>query len=149
MIYTVVKGFVFILSEVVWFDLQLIPFESVVDQATANMHCCYTSFNTSCLVFVPYDHSHKMHTDTLHCTLAAGGFAWPAVTITELSGQICVRKIREQRKHTDTLLSGYVQYRVTLHCILLVWHSSNIHWHAQWILINPDMIWRKYSSNYC
>uniref|UniRef100_A0A8C4EDG8 Glutamate receptor, ionotropic, AMPA 1a n=1 Tax=Dicentrarchus labrax TaxID=13489 RepID=A0A8C4EDG8_DICLA len=38
----------------VWFD----PSSPAVDQATTTMHCCYTSFNTSCLVFVPYDHSH-------------------------------------------------------------------------------------------
>lgn len=41
-------------------------FKPAVDQATTNTHSCYTSSNTSCLVFVPYDHSHKCHKFTQH-----------------------------------------------------------------------------------
>lgn len=57
----------FVKSSLIWFilDWRLMLFKSAVYQATTNMHCCYTSFNTSCLVFVPYDHSHKRtHTHT-------------------------------------------------------------------------------------
>lgn len=66
-------------SSLIWLilDWRLMLFKSAVDQASTNMRCCYTSFNTSCLVFVPYDHSHQCI--RIHRKLVAtGSFVWPA-----------------------------------------------------------------------
>lgn len=67
---------IFVKSSLIWFIWRLMLFKSAADQATTNMHCCYTSFNTSCLVFVPYDHSHKC-TQIHYILVATGSFVWP------------------------------------------------------------------------
>lgn len=49
----------------------LMAFESEVDKSRTNIHCCYTSCNTSCLVFVP---KAQTHIDIL---VAIGSFVLP------------------------------------------------------------------------
>lgn len=119
MVYTVVialKSFV----KSSWFDFSStegsVLFKSASGQATTNMHCCYTSFNTSCLVFVPYDHSHKYthtHIHTLHTC------CYWVVLANRLIDRSRVLLFNDQRANSEMLTLTCVRKGYTIRHIIM------------------------------
>ena len=150
-----------------WFDLCSTEDYLCVSQrltwATTSTLCCYTSFNTSCLVLVPYDHSHKC--TQIHHTLVATGSLLGRyhVLLTEIVGGLIqkstLRTIWERKLGKTYFVALYsTEWPYTVYCYC-DFHNTSIHYTLEsicspflprannWLIWN--LIYRKSSLYYC
>jgi len=154
-------------SQFLWYNLCSTEDYLCVSQrltwATTSTLCCYTSFNTSCLVLVPYDHSHKC--TQIHHTLVATGSLLGRyhVLLTEIVGGLIqkstLRTIWERKLGKTYFVALYsTEWPYTVYCYC-DFHNTSIHYTLEsicspflprannWLIWN--LIYRKSSLYYC